>query len=61
MTADIVASGRRTLGFEAEAIARAARQLDSAFERAVEVLRAAEGQVIVSGVGKSACMAISES
>ena len=57
MSDDIVASGRRTLGFEAGAIARAARQLDGAFARAVELLRAAEGQVIVSGVGKSGLIA----
>ena len=57
MSDDVIASGRRTLGLEAQAVARAARQLDDGFRRAVEVLRAAEGQVIVSGVGKSGLIA----
>jgi arabinose-5-phosphate isomerase len=57
MTGDVVASGRRTLDLEAEAIARVARRLDQAFARAVDVLRNVEGRVIVSGVGKSGLIA----
>lgn len=57
MSANLVTSGRRTLALEAEAIARIARQLDGEFARAVELLRAAEGRVIVSGVGKSGLIA----
>jgi arabinose-5-phosphate isomerase len=53
MSGDLIASGRRTLTLEADAIARVARQLDAGFERAVDLLRHAEGRVIVSGVGKS--------
>jgi len=57
MSSDLVGIGRRTLALEAEAVARAARQLDAAFSRAVELLRAVEGRVIVSGVGKSGLIA----
>ena len=57
MTGDRIASGRRTLTLEADAIARIARQLDDSFDRAVDVLRKAEGRVIVSGVGKSGLIA----
>lgn len=57
MTGDLVGIGRRTLALEAEAIARIARQLDAGFARAVELLRAVEGRVIVSGVGKSGIIA----
>lgn len=57
MSTDLVASGRRTLALESAAIARAAARLDGAFVAAVELLRAAEGTVIVSGVGKSGLIA----
>jgi arabinose-5-phosphate isomerase len=57
MTAPSVASGRRTLELEAEAIRAAARSLDDRFDRAVELLAAARGRVIVSGVGKSGVIA----
>jgi arabinose-5-phosphate isomerase len=57
MSGDLIASGRRTLTLEAEAIARVARQLDDSFARAVDLLRHAEGRVIVSGVGKSGLIA----
>lgn len=57
MSGDLLETGRRTLRLEAEAITRAARQLDDAFARAVELLRHAEGRVIVSGVGKSGLIA----
>ena len=54
---DRIASGRRTLTLEADAIARIARQLDDSFVRAVDVLRKVDGRVIVSGVGKSGLIA----
>ncbi len=54
---DLIASGRRTLALESDAIARVAARLDGAFARAVELLRAAEGTIIVSGVGKSGLIA----
>lgn len=58
MTADpLLDSGRRTLTLESEAIRRAASTLDGRFGSAVELLAAARGRVIVSGVGKSGLIA----
>src|SRR3989475_11099480 len=54
---DHVDRGRRVLALEAEAIQAAARGLDASFARAVELLAAARGRVIVSGVGKSGLIA----
>jgi arabinose-5-phosphate isomerase len=45
--------GRRVIGIEAQALQRLAEGLDDAFDRAVEMLLAANGRVIVSGMGKS--------
>jgi arabinose-5-phosphate isomerase len=41
------------LRLEAEALAEVERRLDGSFARAVELIRAGEGRVIVTGVGKS--------
>jgi arabinose-5-phosphate isomerase len=54
---DLVDRGRRVLALEAEAIQAAARGLGTTFARAVELLAAARGRVIVSGVGKSGLIA----
>src|SRR5207245_10148425 len=54
---DHVDRGRRVLALEAEAIQAAARGLDASFGHAVELLAAARGRVIVSGVGKSGLIA----
>src|SRR2546425_7281795 len=54
---DHVDRGRRVLALEAEAIQAAARGLDASFARAVELLAAAKGRLIVSGVGKSGLIA----
>jgi arabinose-5-phosphate isomerase len=54
---DLVERGRRVLALEAEAIRRVAERLGSAFARAVELLAAAQGRLIVSGVGKSGLIA----
>ena len=48
-----IARGRRVLRLEAEALAEVERRLDESFARAVELIRASEGRVIVTGVGKS--------
>ena len=48
-----VATGRRVLGIEAEALALLAGELGEAFADAVEAMFAAKGRVIVSGMGKS--------
>jgi arabinose-5-phosphate isomerase len=54
---DLVDRGRRVLALEAEAIQAVARGLGTTFARAVELLAAARGRVIVSGVGKSGLIA----
>ena len=48
-----IARGRRVLRLEAEALSEIERRLDESFARAVELIRASEGRVIVTGVGKS--------
>jgi arabinose-5-phosphate isomerase len=48
----VLASARRTLTLEGEAVLAAVDRLDAGFEAAVELLAAA-GRVIVTGVGKS--------
>ena len=49
--ADTLGAGQRVLRMAAEALA--AVQLDEAFVRAVELIAASKGRVIVSGIGKS--------
>ena len=53
----LVERGRRVLALEAAAVERAADGLGAAFARAVELLAAAKGRIIVSGVGKSGLIA----
>lgn len=48
-----LAVARRVLSLEARALSRLARRVDSSFERAVAVLGAAHGRVVVTGMGKS--------
>lgn len=52
-----VAAGLRVLRLEAAAVAAAAERLGSEFGRAVELLAAARGRIIVAGVGKSGLIA----
>ncbi|HZN96638.1 MAG TPA: SIS domain-containing protein, partial [Gemmatimonadales bacterium] len=54
---DLIQVGRRVLQLEASEISAAATRLDSAFAKAVRLLAAANGRVIVSGVGKSGLIA----
>jgi arabinose-5-phosphate isomerase len=49
----LIATGRRVLAIEAEALALLAGGLGPSFAAAVETLMAAQGRVIVSGMGKS--------
>jgi arabinose-5-phosphate isomerase len=51
--ADGLAPARRVLSYASEALAGLAAALDGDFTRAVAVLEAAKGRVIVSGMGKS--------
>jgi arabinose-5-phosphate isomerase len=53
----LVARGKRVLALEAAAVKRLADRLGPAFARAIEILKAAEGRIIVSGVGKSGLIA----
>ncbi len=54
---DLAERGRRVLTLEAEAIRRVAERLGAPFVSAVQLLAAAKGRVIVSGVGKSGLIA----
>jgi arabinose-5-phosphate isomerase len=53
----LVELGRRVLRLEAASVREAADRLDERFAQAVELLAAARGRVIVSGVGKSGLIA----
>lgn len=53
---DVIATGRRALRLEGEAILAAEHRLDSSFATAVDLL-ARGGRVIVSGIGKSGIIA----
>ena len=55
--AALVERGRRVLALEARALGRVADGLGAAFAQAIELLAAAKGRVIVSGVGKSGLIA----
>ncbi len=50
---DVLASARRVLTIEADALRSLADQLNGDFDRAVEVLSKVTGRVIVTGMGKS--------
>jgi arabinose-5-phosphate isomerase len=52
-TTDFLATGRRVISREAEALTLLGESLGDSFGRAVEVILAAKGRVIVSGMGKS--------
>lgn len=49
----LLAAGRRTVEIEARAVADLASRLGDAFVRACELLLAASGRVVVTGLGKS--------
>lgn len=50
---DPIATGRRVLEIEAESVREAAARLGQEFARAVGILLAAEGKVVLLGIGKS--------
>lgn len=57
-TADeMLTEGRRVLRMERDALGRLEAGLDEQFVRAVETIMAADGRIIVSGVGKSGLVA----
>jgi arabinose-5-phosphate isomerase len=49
----VLATAKRVLQIESEAIAGLIDRLDERFERAVELLRGCKGRVVVTGLGKS--------
>ena len=53
LTAELLKAGKRVVRMEAESLAALEARLDETFVRAVEILAASEGRVIVSGIGKS--------
>jgi arabinose-5-phosphate isomerase len=57
MTESMLEAGRRTMLLEARAVEQAAHRLDHRFEEAIQLVAAARGRVIVSGVGKSGLIA----
>jgi arabinose-5-phosphate isomerase len=50
---DAIAVGRRVLAAEAEALGAQAQALDESFGRALDMLAAAQGRIICTGMGKS--------
>jgi len=48
-----ISAARRVLRIEAAAIVEAARRLGSEFDRAVEIIVACRGRIVVTGMGKS--------
>jgi arabinose-5-phosphate isomerase len=52
-TTEFLATGRRVIAREAEALTLLGESLGDSFGRAVELILAAKGRVIVSGMGKS--------
>jgi arabinose-5-phosphate isomerase len=57
MSADLVERGRRVLRQEWQALRELEQRLDGEFARAVELMAATHGRIIVSGVGKSGLIA----
>jgi arabinose-5-phosphate isomerase len=57
LTSDLLARGRRVLTLESQAIGEAASRLGDEFVRAVNLIAASHGRVIVCGVGKSGLIA----
>lgn len=48
-----VEEGKRVLKLEADAIMQAAERLNGDFSKAVELIQACQGKVVISGIGKS--------
>lgn len=57
MSISLLDIARQTIELESRSVAALADRLGPEFERAVQVLAAAKGRVIVSGIGKSAVIA----
>ena len=57
MDSSLIHSARQVLQAEARALEEASSRLDAAFERAVDLLAAHAGKVLVTGIGKSGIIA----
>jgi len=53
MSSSSLESARRVLGIESDAIATASARLNDGFDRAVDIVLACRGRVVVTGMGKS--------
>jgi len=53
----IIATALRTIQMEADSISKLKEFVDADFERALEVIAASKGRLVVSGIGKSAIIA----
>ena len=56
-TPHITAAARRTIQRERDAIDQLPQYLDADFEKAIDILAACKGRVVISGIGKSAIIA----
>lgn len=56
-TTRIIARGKRVLELERDAVGEAATRLGEEFARAVQLIKASTGRVIVAGIGKSGLIA----
>src|SRR5580692_8972693 len=54
---NIIGIGRDTIRKEAASVAALEELLDDQFEKAVELILASKGRVVISGIGKSAIVA----
>src|SRR5258707_1906375 len=54
---NIIEIGKNTVRMEAEAVAALGQLMDHQFEKAVELIFACKGRVVISGIGKSAVIA----
>src|SRR5262249_61165114 len=57
MSDEVLKAARRVLEIEAESVRALAERLDERFARAVQVLLACRGRVVVTGIGKSGLVA----
>jgi arabinose-5-phosphate isomerase len=54
---DIIETGKQIIRMEAAAVAALEHRLDDQFKKAVELIYACKGRVVISGIGKSAIIA----
>ena len=57
MKANIAATALRTIQLEAQSISGLAPFINEAFEKAIAIIHASRGRLVISGIGKSAIVA----